>query len=129
MAAGITVPLNQSAPITLNGSGSGTAQMGPVNARETWYPLVVSVKTNQLPAAIINEAQCKIYAGPDASDSNFVDGTLSGSTGDSSSDIAGQQVNCGEYVFAVWSGGDAAVQGRLNVQGTKVIASVRAIAR
>jgi hypothetical protein len=129
MMAGVTVPLNQSAVITLNGSGVGTAQLGPVSARETWYPLVVSVKTNQAPGAIVNEAQCKIYAGADTSDSNYVDGTLSGSTGDSTGNVAGQEVDCGEYVFAVWSGGDAGVQGRLNVQGSKVISSARARGR
>src|SRR5580693_6508180 len=120
------VPLNQSAVVTLNGAGAGTAQLGPVNARETWSPAVASVKTNQDAATIVNEAQCKIYIGADASDPNYVDGTLSGSTGDSTGNVAGQEVDCGEYVWAVWSGGDAGAQGRLNVQGTKVIASARA---
>jgi hypothetical protein len=120
-----TIPLNQSAVVTLNGAGNGTAQLGPVNGRETWQPQVVAVKTNQAPASIVNEAQCKIYCGADASDPNFVDGTLSGSTGDSSSNVGGQEVDCGEYIFAVWTGGDAGAQGRLNVQGVKVIASAR----
>ena len=121
----VTVPLNQSAVVTLNGAGGGTAQLGPVNAREMWLPAVVSVKTNQAPGTIVNEAQCKIYAGADISDPNFVDGTLSGSTGDSTGNAAGQQIDSGEYVFAVWSGGDAGVQGRVNVQGSKVISGAR----
>jgi hypothetical protein len=121
----VTVTLNQSAVVTLNGAGAGTAQLGPINIRETWSPAVASVKTNQAPASIVNEAQCKIYCGSDATDPNFVDGTLSGSTGDSTDDIAGQQVRAGQYVFAVWTGGDAGAQGRLNVQGTKVIAGAR----
>src|SRR5208282_3431982 len=117
--------LNQSAVVTLNGAGNGTAQLGPLNAREKWLPQVVSVKTNQAAGTIVKEAQCKIYAGPDTSDPNFVDGTLSGSTGDSTGNVAGQEIDCGEYVFAVWAGGDAGAQGRVNVQGTKVIASAR----
>jgi hypothetical protein len=121
----ITVQLNQSAVITLNGAGNGTAQLGPLNAREMWLPEVVSVKTNQAPGTIVNEALCKIYAGPDTSDSNFVDGTLSGSTGDSTGNASGQSVDCGEYVFAVWSGGDAGAQGRVNVTGSKVISGAR----
>jgi hypothetical protein len=121
----VTVDLDQSAVVTLNAQGAGTAQLGPVNGRESWLPEVVSVKTTQAPASIVNEAQCKIYAGPDASDSNYVDGTLSGSTGDSTANINGQTVNCGEYVFAVWSGGDVGAQGRLNVTGTKQLAGAR----
>jgi hypothetical protein len=127
MTAGtpVTVSLDQSAVVTLNALGAGTAQLGPRNQRETWEPAVVSVKTNQAPGSIVNEAACKIYAGPDATDPNYVDGTLSGSTGDSSGNIAGQDLVCGEYVFAVWSGGDAGAQGRVNVSGTKLLASAR----
>jgi hypothetical protein len=121
------VTLNQSAVVTLNGAGAGTAQLGPIGQRESWAPAVVSVKTNQAAAAIVNEAECKIYVGPDTSDSNYVDGTLSGSTGDSTAnvDVSGRSVTCGEYVFAVWTGGDAGAQGRLIVRGTKQLAAAR----
>jgi hypothetical protein len=118
----VSVNLSQSAVVTLNALGNGTAQLGPLNQRESWAPAVVSVKTNQAPGAIINEAQCKIYAGPDTSDSNYVDGTLSGSTGDSTGNVAGQSVVCGEYISAVWTGGDAGAQGRVIVSGTKQLA-------
>lgn len=119
-----TAQLTQSATVILNGAGAGTAQLGPINARETWTPQVASVKTNQAPGAIVNEAQCKIYAGADTSDSNYVDGTLSGSTGDSTDNFS-QPVLCGEYVFAVWTGGDAGAQGRVIVRGTKQLAAPR----
>jgi hypothetical protein len=113
---------SDSAVVTLNGAGAGTARLGPINQRETWSPAVASVKTVQAPGTVVNEAQCRIYCGADASEPNYVDGTLSGSTGDSTSNIAGQTVRCGEYVFAVWTGGDAGVQGRVNVSGTRTIA-------
>lgn len=121
----VTMTLSQSGVVTLNGAGAGTAQIGPRNGRETWAPAVASVKTNQAPGSVVNEAQCRIYAGPDTSDTNYVDGTLSGSTGDSTANIAGQVITCGEYVFAVWTGGDAGAQGRLNVSGTRTLASAR----
>jgi hypothetical protein len=123
--ASVTVNLDQSAVVTFNAQGAGTAQLGPLNQREAWAPAVASVKTTQAPAQIVNEAQCKIFCGPDTSDTNYVDGTLSGSTGDSTSNIAGNAVNCGEYVFAVWTGGDAGAQGRLRVTGTKQLAGAR----
>lgn len=116
-----SVVLNQSAVVILDASGNGTAQLGPRSGREMWQPAVASVKTNQAPGTITSEAQCRIYCGADTSDPNFVDGTLSGSTGDSTGNVSGQEIDCGEYVWAVWSGGDPGAQGRLNVQGQKVI--------
>lgn len=120
----VSVDLDQSAVVTLNGAGNGTAQLGPLNQRESWQPVTVAVKTNQAPGAIVNEAQCKVYAGPDTSDSYFVGGTLSGSTGDSAGNLSAT-VNAGEYIFAVWTGGDAGAQGRVHVTGTKQLAGAR----
>jgi hypothetical protein len=114
-----TVTLDASAVVTLNGAGAGTAQVGPTGMRERWQPAVASVKTNQ--ATVTNEATCKIYCGADASPPNFVDGTLSGSSGDSTANISGQAVLAGEYVLAVWAGGDPGAQGYLVVTGTKTI--------
>jgi hypothetical protein len=119
----VTVDLGGTAVVVLNAQGAGTAQVGPRSARESWVVDVVSVKTNQTAATIVNEPQCKIYAGSDTSDSNYVDTTLSGATGDSTGRASGKSVVCGQYVFAVWAGGDAGAQGRLNVTGTKSIAS------
>jgi hypothetical protein len=116
--------------VTLKGiTGGGTAQIGPIGQRELWYPQVISVSAT----TAVNQAACKTYAGPDTSQPNFVWGTLSGSTGDSTANIAGpglaaanlpgRVIHCNEYIFAVWSGGDAGAQGRLNIQGMKVINS------
>jgi hypothetical protein len=125
MTIPVSVCLDQSAVVTFNAQGAGTAQLGPRNQRESWSPAVIAVKTNQAPAAIVNEAACKIYVGADASDPNFVDGTLSGSTGDSTGNASGKTVRCGQYVFAVWTGGDAGAQGRVNVTGAKQLAGAR----
>jgi len=51
-----TVTLNQSAVVTLNNSGAGTARLGPVSGREHWTLAAITVKTNQAPASIVNEA-------------------------------------------------------------------------
>jgi hypothetical protein len=127
MTAGVpvTVTLGQSAVVTLDGTGAGTARIGPVNARETWSPQTISGKTTQAPGTIVSEAQWRTYIGPGADDQYYVDSTLDGSTGDSTTNCQGQVVNCGEYVWMVWTGGDAGAQGRLNVSGSKTIASAR----
>jgi len=106
------VTTEETAVITLNGSGNGTAKLGPLSAREApWYVTSASVKANNSPT---NEAVCQLFAGPDSTQSNFRDATYSGSSGDASDKVAGKlQMN--NYVFAVWSGGDANVQATLTV--------------
>lgn len=114
-----TLVLSVAVPVVLDGTGGGTAQAGPASPGETWLPQVVSVGAAE--SAVLAEAQCKIYAGESASQPNFVDGTLSGSTGDSTSNVAGQVLYPGQYLWAVWTGGDAGVTAVMNVTGTRTV--------
>lgn len=109
------VPLNESATVKLDGSGNGTAKVGPISARETWSPanVHVSASTNA------KEAQCLIYVGDSAIQRNFVDSTFSGSSGDSSDRVNATRVRVGQYVWAVWAGGDVGAVATLVVTGTK----------
>lgn len=113
-----TLSLTRTANVTLTG-GAGTAQLGPVSPGETWYPTVASVSTEE--STVTDEAQCKIYCGPLPSQAYYVDGTLSGSTGDSTGNVAGQVIRPGSYVWAVWSGGDSGAVAVLNIQGTRTV--------
>ncbi len=101
---------------TLNINGAGTARVGPLSAREVWNPASASVKTSQTP---VNEAQCAIYVGLSATQENFRDQTFTGSSGDSSDRVSGSPVKKGNYIWAVWTGGDPGVQATLVVTGTK----------
>ena len=112
-----TVPLNQSAAVILDGSGAGTARLGPVAAREAWTPERTAVHVNE--DVVTLEARCRVYMGSEASPPNYVDGTLSGSTGDSTDRVP--PVQAGQYVWAVWAGGDPGAQGYVNVTGTKTV--------
>lgn len=114
--APVTVPLNISVPVTLDGSGAGTARAGPVNAREIWTPSQASVSVS----TAVSEAQCRIYEGEAPDQPNYADGTLSGSTGDSTTNVYGPMY-VGQYIWAVWSGGDRGATGYLNITGTKTI--------
>lgn len=107
--------LNETAVITLNASGNGTAKLGPLSARETWFPETASVKANTNPT---NEAQCQLFVGNGPTQDNFRDATFSGSSGDASGKITGR-LPMNQYVWAVWSGGDANVQAILTVVGRK----------
>lgn len=107
-------PLNENGSVTLDGSGNGTLKMVPWGGAVTWLPSTVSVKASSNTA----EAQCRIYIGPSAADPYFVDGTLSGSTGDSTDTVNGYQVDThGNALWAVWSGGDAGATATMTVNG------------
>lgn len=112
------VPLSESASVTFDGSGNGTLRMKPLSGSSTWLPASASFKASSAAA----EAQCRIYIGPSATDQYFVDGSLSGSTGDSTGRVAGHQVDThGNSLWAVWSGGDAGARGTVQVTGKEVI--------
>lgn len=111
------VPLNETAIINLSVTGGGTAKIGPLSAREVFYPSNASVSANSNPT---NESTCNIYVG-DSNTQRFIDGCVDGSSGDSTDSVSGSAVKCGQYVWAVWSGGDPNVQARLTITGEKEI--------
>lgn len=113
-----TVPLSVNAFVTLNGFGGGTAKLGPASAREVWSPQNVHV---QVTGPVTNEASCYIYVGSDATQGNFRDASQSGSTGDSSDRVNADTVKCGQYIWAVWSGGDVGRQATLLVTGSRIV--------
>lgn len=105
--------------VKLDGSGNGTTKVGPISGREIWYPSNVHVSVN--PGQVTNEAQCLIYVGTGVGSNTFRDGTLSGSSGDSSDAVNADEIKVGEYVWAVWIGGDSGQIATLVVTGDKEI--------
>lgn len=114
-----TLTLNEDKAVFLDGSGNGTVQLFPDGSHEKWMPTGASVKCS----SSVLEASCKIYIGNQVNDHNFVDGTLSGSTGDSTDRVSGYVIGrtSDPYIFAVWSGGDVGAQATLSITGTKTI--------
>lgn len=107
------------ATVTLDGSGNGVAKIGPSSAREIWHPENVHVSANT--GNVTNEASCLVYVGQTVGANNFRDGTLSGSSGDTTDAVNADEITVGEYIFAVWSGGDAGVTATMVVTGSKDI--------
>lgn len=110
--------LDETVFVTLDGSGNGTVNVGPLTAREVWHPTSASVRVN---TGATNEAQCSVFVGQFATQENFRDLTFTGSAGDSTDKVSGKPVKKGDYVWAVWTGGDPGQRACLNVIGTKDI--------
>jgi hypothetical protein len=113
-----TVPLNVTQTVVLNGSGNGTAFIGPISAREIWSPANVHVQVQQ---PVTNEATCNIYVGDTPLQRNYRDSTFSGSSGDNTDRVNADTVKSGHYIWAVWSGGDPGMQATMNVTGSKSV--------
>lgn len=111
-----TAQLMVTVPVTLDGSGNGTASTGPTGAGEIWnagYVVGVQVSTN------VNEAIARGWAGggPPA---GFLGSATWGSTGDVNSDTP--QLSTGQTVTVEWTGGDPGATAYLTVTGTRTVA-------
>lgn len=111
------VSLSEQTPITLDIAGNGTARLGPITAREVWYPanIHVTVSTNVL------EAVCEIFVGDGTGNNNFRDATFTGSSGDSTDKVNADVIKKGHFIFAKWTGGDPGSQAILLVTGEKEV--------
>ena len=109
------LPLQATATVTLDSSGNGTAAVGPVIVKQHWQcqSATVSVATNT------SEAQCNVYLGTSSPQANNLLGvTATGSTGDTCG-FASIDLQPGQQIFAVWSGGDSGQVATLVINGTK----------
>lgn len=110
------LPLTAKGYAVLDGSGNGTAYVGPLSSGEQWTGITASVSV----ATNTSEATCRIYGGAAPTPGYFADGTTWGSTGDSTTNLP--TVKVGGNVWAVWSGGDHGAKATLTVTGTKTVA-------
>ena len=113
-----SVPLNESVAVILDGLGNGTVSIGPLTAREVWYPQTVHISCA---APVTNESICKVYVGDYLGDGTFRDGTYSGSSGDSSDRVSADEIKIGIRVWAEWTGGDPGVRATMIVTGRREI--------
>lgn len=117
------VMLNEFAVVRLDANGTGQVKLGPVNAREVWYPSNVSIKTTfpGVQTVPTKESKCNIYMGPAASSQFFRDSSFQGSTGDATGACSADVIRSGDYIWAVWINGDAGVQATLTVTGMRYV--------
>lgn len=114
-------PALNSISVTLNGSGNGTVQLGPQHVREHFQVDSASVAVAPLPgnSAPLKQASCSIYVGTSVNASTFFGTTITGSTGDTCT--VGTDIQTGQLVFAVWTGGDAGAVATMSLNGQRTI--------
>jgi hypothetical protein len=96
--------------------GDGTISVGPTAAGEIWqagFTVAVHCSTN------VSEAMCRVYCGAGASPAYFVGSTTWGSTGDSTTNTP--QLQVGQQVWAVWTGGDSGATAYLSITGMRTV--------
>ncbi len=103
--------LNTSARVTLDASGDGRLELGPDQGPPYWNVTKLVVMTDRPGLAPVPQAS--VYL--DAEDSNgLVDSTYDGSKDSTDVDIDLQR---GQHLIAVWSGGQAGDTATLSVTG------------
>jgi hypothetical protein len=124
---------DETVSVTLNGSGNGQAVITPGapspgggvgvgrNSGLTWDVIGVAVSVAPLAghSAPVNQAQCSVYLSygiQSATPNDFQGQTATGSTGDT--DTLTATLKPGDWITAVWSGGDAGAIATLRVLGT-----------
>lgn len=110
-----TQPFTTSGSVVLDGSGNGSVQLGPILG-QTWNLSIAAIHVD----SNTKEPTCKLYIGPIANPQTLVDGTYTGSL-NSSDAVAQFPITQGNYVIAVWSGGDANANAQLTIWGTRTI--------
>jgi len=112
-----TQPLTRTVTITLDGNGDGTASTGPTLANETWAPQSVYIEASGGIPTGSTPATCTIF-GPLG---NQVDATYQ-VTGASSSMIAGQVIQPGQQITAVFANcNPSPATATLTVTGTRTV--------
>jgi len=102
--------------VTLDDNGNGTAQIGPQRVREHWQVTGVGVSV----ATDVSQANCSVYIGSGPIPSNFVGNTITGSSGDTCN-CGGIDIQPGQSIYAVWTGGDPGQIATMAVFGTYTI--------
>lgn len=95
-------PLFAQQMVTLDASGNGTAILRPSGENWSVSALTVNTSTRTIEASV---RVYKNYVG----DGYLVDSTISGSSGDTSDTV--HQLNDGDSLIVVWSGGDPGANG------------------
>lgn len=110
-------PLNTFGTVKLDGSGNGTVRIGPSVRGQVWTLTVAAVVTSTAGVPTAAVPQCTVFIGAQPTNDNLIDGTFTGSL-NATGAVAGHPITAGNYIYAVWSGGDPNSTATLSIFGT-----------
>ena len=103
---------------TVNGSGSATVTVGPHGLGTRWYPKKGDINTTSGP----NDAStCQVFIGPAASAMDTLGAGQSYAGGGDTFGLSGEMLQPGEFVTAVWTGGNPGDVATLRVTGSQIV--------
>lgn len=108
------IPLQESASVTLNGSGNGSVTIGPVNQFQVWNVENegCTVTSN------VNEPVFRLFQSNGLSAGTFLGGSNQGSNDSASISVT---LHPGMKLTGQWTGGDAGAVATLALQGTMTV--------
>lgn len=109
------IQLQQSSFVQLDGSGNGRVAIGPAVVRERWAPTQVTVSVS----STVLQATCALYLGIGAVPGRLLGESSTGSSGDTYG-FGGFEMQPGQNLIAVWTGGDAGATATIAVYGERV---------
>lgn len=103
------IPLDVAASVVLDSSGNGTVTIGPQRLLQTWVPnnAAVNVTSNT------KEPTVNLYLGP-ARPANLLAASYTGSNDSTPLDVT---LRSGNFLTAVWAGGDVGARATLSLYG------------
>lgn len=107
------LPFTTSKTVVLDANGNGRIQLGPLLGQR-WLLNIASIHVD----SNTNEPTCKVYIGGTDDPSTFIDGTYTGSL-NSTDAVAQFPITVGNYIIAVWNGGDVGANAQLTIWGTQ----------
>jgi len=116
------IQLQEYASVQLDASGNGRAILGPAIVRERWAPTqaTVSVSTNPLESPTnALESRCSLYLGIGGVPGRLLGESRTGSSGDTYG-FGGFELQPGQNIVAVWTGGDPNATATITVFGERV---------
>lgn len=99
----------------ISAAGAASLSVGPAGLGVTWIPASLTIQTT---SGVNDTSTCQVYLGPpNATDNNLLLGTIyPGGIGVAS--FALPPMTAGQYLTAVWSGGNSGDVATINVVGT-----------
>jgi hypothetical protein len=97
----------------VSSGGAATVSVGPQGLGNVWYPASATIQTT---SGVNDASTCNLYLGPAGVPVTLLATLYPGGTG--TAGLATPPLSPGQYLIAVWSGGNPGDHASLNVVGT-----------